>query len=44
MYDTSEKHTILEPCDIARAVTYAASVPDHVAVNEILVQPRDAPM
>ena len=43
-YDMSEKHKVLEPYDIARAVMYAASVPEYVAVNEILVEPRDAPM
>ncbi|KAL8598680.1 hypothetical protein ACOMHN_033245 [Nucella lapillus] len=43
-YDMSEKHKCLEPYDIARAVIYAASVPEYVAVNEILVEPRDAPM
>jgi NADP-dependent 3-hydroxy acid dehydrogenase YdfG len=40
----SEKHKCLEPYDIAKAVVYAASVPEYVAVNEILVEPRDAPM
>ena len=44
MFDMSEKHKCLEPYDIARAVMYAASVPEYVAVNEILVEPRDSPM
>ncbi|XP_013384072.1 uncharacterized protein LOC106154302 [Lingula anatina] len=29
---------------IAQAVLYAVAQPDHVAVNEILVQPREAPL
>ena len=43
-YNMSDKNKVLEPYDIARAVMYAASVPEYVAVNEILVEPRDAPM
>ena len=34
---------VLDPEDVARAVVYALSQPDHVAVNEILVEPRDEP-
>ncbi|XP_076468299.1 uncharacterized protein LOC143299079 isoform X1 [Babylonia areolata] len=43
-YDFSEKHKCLEPHDIAQAVLYAASAPEYVAVNEVLVEPRDAPV
>lgn len=43
-YDINQKHPCLDPTDVARAVVYAASVPDYVAVNEILVQPRDSPL
>ncbi|XP_064618141.1 uncharacterized protein LOC135482199 [Liolophura sinensis] len=35
---------ILEPIDVAKAVVYAVSQPDHVAVNELLIQPKDAPI
>ena len=34
---------VLDPEDVAVSVVYALSQPDHVAVNEILVQPRDEP-
>ena len=33
----------LEPDDIARAVLYAVSQPDHVDVNEILIRPTSQP-
>jgi NADP-dependent 3-hydroxy acid dehydrogenase YdfG len=35
---------ILEAEDIAASVIYALSQPDHVAVNEVLVEPRDEPV
>ena len=35
---------ILEAEDIAVSVMYALSQPDHVAVNEVLVEPRDEPI
>lgn len=34
---------ILSPSDIGSAVVYAVSQPPHVAVNEIMVEPRDEP-
>ena len=34
---------ILDPEDVGRAVVYAVSQPDHVAVNEILVEPKECP-
>ena len=38
----SDKRTLL-PEDIARAVTFAVTSPDHVSVSEILVRPTDQP-
>lgn len=35
---------VLDPEDVAASVVYALSQPEHVAVNEILVQPRDEPV
>lgn len=35
---------ILDPEDIAVSVVYALSQPEHVAVNEVLVEPRDEPV
>jgi NADP-dependent 3-hydroxy acid dehydrogenase YdfG len=35
---------VLDPEDIAASVVYALTQPDHVAVNEILVEPRDEPV
>jgi len=34
---------VLDPSDIGKAVLYAVSQPAHVAVNEIMVEPRDEP-
>jgi NADP-dependent 3-hydroxy acid dehydrogenase YdfG len=35
---------ILDPADIAASVVYALKQPDHVVVNEILIEPRDEPV
>jgi NADP-dependent 3-hydroxy acid dehydrogenase YdfG len=35
---------VLDPEDVARSVVYALGQADHVAVNEILVEPRDEPV
>ena len=35
---------ILDPEDVAASVVHALKQPDHVAVNEILVEPRDEPI
>ncbi len=35
---------VLDPEDVAASVVYALSQPEHVAVNEILVEPRDEPV
>ncbi|KAL5012442.1 hypothetical protein ScPMuIL_010993 [Solemya velum] len=42
-YDGSESCKILEPEDVAKAVVYAISQPEYVGVNEILIEPRQAP-
>jgi hypothetical protein len=33
----------LQPEDVARAILFAATSPDHVSVSEILVRPTDQP-
>ena len=35
---------VLDPEDVAASVVHALAQPDHVAVNEILVEPRDEPV
>ncbi|KAF2716559.1 linear gramicidin synthetase subunit C [Polychaeton citri CBS 116435] len=35
---------ILDPEDIANSIVYALKQPDHVSVNEILIEPRDEPI
>ena len=35
---------VLDPKDVAASVVYALSQPEHVAVNEVLVEPRDEPV
>ncbi|OKL55981.1 hypothetical protein UA08_08771 [Talaromyces atroroseus] len=35
---------ILDPKDVANAIVYALSQPSHVAVNEVLIEPRDEPI
>ncbi|XP_029644000.1 uncharacterized oxidoreductase SSP0419-like [Octopus sinensis] len=44
LYDIHNKIKILEPDDVAQACIYATSQPEYAAVNEILIQPREAPM
>ncbi|GAA4386404.1 hypothetical protein GCM10023088_57310 [Actinomadura verrucosospora] len=39
--DTAAAMRTLQPEDIANAVVYAVTQPEHVAVNEILVRPTD---
>ena len=41
---SSSPQNALHPDDIARAVTYALSQPDHVDVNEVLVRPIHQPL
>jgi len=35
---------VLDPEDVARSIVYALSQPEHVSVNEVLVEPRDEPI
>jgi NADP-dependent 3-hydroxy acid dehydrogenase YdfG len=35
---------VLDPEGIAGSIFYALSQPEHVAVNEVLVEPRDEPV
>jgi NADP-dependent 3-hydroxy acid dehydrogenase YdfG len=43
LYGQPSGARVLDPEDIAKTVIYALRQPDHVAVNEILVEPRDEP-
>jgi len=43
-YEMVNKVKVLEPRDVAQAVVYAVTQPEHCAVNEVLVEPRDAPL
>lgn len=43
-YGGSSGAKVLDPEDVAASVVYALSQPEHVAVNEILVEPRDEPV
>jgi NADP-dependent 3-hydroxy acid dehydrogenase YdfG len=44
LYGQPSGARVLDPEDIAKTVIYALRQPDHVAVNEILVEPRDEPV
>jgi NADP-dependent 3-hydroxy acid dehydrogenase YdfG len=35
---------VLDPEDVAASILHALVQPEHVAVNEILVEPRDEPV
>lgn len=35
---------VLEPEDVANSIVYALKQPQHVAVNEVLIEPRDEPI
>ncbi|EPE26502.1 Acetyl-CoA synthetase-like protein [Glarea lozoyensis ATCC 20868] len=35
---------VLEPEDVARCIVYALSQPEYVAVNEVMIEPRDEPI
>ncbi len=43
-YGQSTGARVLEPEDVAASIIHALRQPDHVSVNEILVQPRDEPV
>ncbi len=43
-YDQPTGSRVLEPEDVARSIIYVLSQPEHVAVNEVLVEPRDEPV
>ncbi len=43
-YGTPTGAKVLDPEDVARAVVYALCQPEHVAVNEVLIEPRDEPI
>lgn len=42
-YGTPSGAKVLDPEDVARAVLYAVTQPDHVAINEVLIEPREEP-
>ena len=42
-FEVSDDIKRLNPSDVANAVVYAVTQPAHCAVNEILVEPTDAP-
>jgi NADP-dependent 3-hydroxy acid dehydrogenase YdfG len=44
LYGQPSGARVLDPEDVAAAVVHALRQPDHVAVNEILVEPRDEPI
>ena len=35
---------ILDPEDVANSIVYALRQPEHVSVNEVLIEPRDEPI
>ena len=35
---------VLDASDVANAIVYALRQPQHVAVNEVLIEPRDEPI
>jgi NADP-dependent 3-hydroxy acid dehydrogenase YdfG len=35
---------VLDAEDVAGAILYAVTQPEHVAVNEVLIEPRDEPI
>ena len=44
LYGQQSGVRVLDPWDVAVSVVHALRQPDHVAVNEILVEPRDEPV
>ncbi|EME85366.1 uncharacterized protein MYCFIDRAFT_42966 [Pseudocercospora fijiensis CIRAD86] len=43
-YGKSSGAKILEPSDVASAIVFALKQPEYVAVNEVLIEPRDEPI
>lgn len=43
-YGTPSGARVLDPQDVAASILYALTQPHHVAVNEILVEPREEPI
>ncbi|KAK1077715.1 hypothetical protein LTR48_008691 [Friedmanniomyces endolithicus] len=43
-YGEASGAQILDAEDVAGAIVYALKQPDHVAVNEVLIEPRDEPI
>ncbi|KIH89895.1 NRPS-like enzyme [Sporothrix brasiliensis 5110] len=43
-YGTPTGAEVLAPADVASAVMYALRQPAHVAVNEVMIEPRDEPI
>lgn len=44
LYGEPSGARILDPENVAAAIVYALRQPDHVSVNEVLVEPRDEPI
>lgn len=44
LYGDDSGYEVLKPEDVGRAVLYAVSQPPYVAVNEVLIEPRDEPI
>jgi NADP-dependent 3-hydroxy acid dehydrogenase YdfG len=44
LYGAPSGARVLDPEDVAASVVHALVQPDHVAVNEVLVEPRDEPV
>ncbi|KAI5285101.1 putative NRPS-like protein biosynthetic cluster [Ascosphaera aggregata] len=43
-YGGESEAQILDPMDVARSILYALQQPEHVAMNEIMIEPRDEPI
>ncbi|KAK3622611.1 hypothetical protein LTR56_022076 [Elasticomyces elasticus] len=43
-YGEASGAKILDPEDVANAIVYALKQPEHVALNEIMIEPRDEPI
>ena len=44
LYGRPSEARVLDPQDVAESVIYALKQPDHAAVNEVLIEPRDEPV